>query len=190
LFTDPEKEILRRSWGQIVPLADAWVDAFYKRLFELRPDYRTLFPLDMSGQKRKFVRLVAFVVKSLDFAEADWAESVDPREDLLLVLLALGRRHDEFHRIPENAYAPFGDALIQAFLQVLGEQLSLEAQTLWERLYSALALAMRLGQFSVNERADSVSPQEAQQLGEQAFYAQMAGSSSLEARLGLGPEPL
>src|SRR4029079_11720537 len=47
LFTDREKQTLTATWGQLVPLADAWVDVFYRRLFELRPEYRTLFPLDM-----------------------------------------------------------------------------------------------------------------------------------------------
>jgi hypothetical protein len=136
------------------------------------------------------VRLLAFTVKSLDFSDADWRISVDPREDLLLVLLALGRRHEEFHRIPADAYGPFGDALLQALQQVLGEQLSAEARALWQRLYTALALAMRLGAFTVNEQADNVSAEEALQLGEQAFFAQMVSSSSLEARLDLAQEPL
>lgn len=190
MFTDLEKDVLSRSWRQLVPLADAWADAFYKRLFELRPDYRTLFPLDMSGQKRKLVRLLAFALRSLDFADADWRNSVDPRQDLLLVLLALGRRHEEFHRIPADAYGPFGDALLQALEQLLGEQLSAEASALWRRLYSALALAMRLGAFTVNDQAETVSAEEALQLGEQAFSAQMLGSSSLEARLDLAQAPL
>jgi nitric oxide dioxygenase len=188
LFTDQEKEILRRSWSQLVPLADSCADVFYRRLFELRPDYRTLFPLDMSGQKRKLMRAFALVVKSLDFPDAEWQAPHEPRHDLLLIVLALGRRHEEFYRIPTDSYVAFGEAWIATLEQVLGEAFSAEARAVWLKLYALLVIAMRLGAATVDEQADSISSEEAQQLGEQALVNQLA-ATGLEARLGLGGEP-
>jgi nitric oxide dioxygenase len=189
LFTDQEKEALRGSWSQVVPLADSWVDAFCRRVFELHPEYRTLFPLDMSGHKRRFVRLIAFSVKSLDFADENWREPVEPREDLLLVALALGRRHDESYRVPTGGYPVFGEALIYALEQVLQERLSAEARAAWQKAYERLALVLRLGGTTVDERNQRVSPEEVQRLGGQALLEQMAASSSLEARLSFATEP-
>lgn len=187
MFTDQEKEALRGSWGQVVPLADSWVDAFCRRVFEVRPEYRTFFPLDMSGHKRKFVRLIAFSVKALAVSDGSWRDPVEPREDLLLIALSLGRRHDESYRVPAGAYPVFGEALIYALEQVLRERLSAEARAAWQKAYERLALALRLGGTTVDEHDQRVSPEEVQRLGGQALLEQMA--TGLEARLGLATEP-
>ena len=73
MFSDGEKETIRKSWRLVVPIAETAADLFYRRLFELRPDYRGLFPAEMSGQKRKLIRMLAFIMKSLD-----WNDSDDP----------------------------------------------------------------------------------------------------------------
>lgn len=188
MFTDQEKEALRGSWGQVVPLADSWIDAFWRRLFEQHPEYRTLFPLDMSAHKRRFVQLIAFSVKALDFADESWREPVDPREDLLLVALALGRRHHESYRVPTGAYLAFGEALMHALEHVLQERLSADARAVWQKAYARLAFALGLGRDTVDERSQRVSAEEAQRLGAQALVEQIAQSKSLEARLDFATE--
>ena len=91
MFTNDDKKALLGSWRLVVPIADTAADLFYRRLFELRPDYRQLFPDDMSGQKRKLVKMLAFIVRSLDWSEEHWKDDVAPSEDLMLVVLATTR---------------------------------------------------------------------------------------------------
>ena len=40
MLDDQQKVLLRDSWRMVVPIAETAADLFYKRLFELRPDYR------------------------------------------------------------------------------------------------------------------------------------------------------
>jgi hypothetical protein len=72
MFTDPEKEAIRRSWRLVVPIAETAADLFYRRLFELRPECRVLFPSDLSSQKQKLVKMLAFVVEALDWSDDEW----------------------------------------------------------------------------------------------------------------------
>lgn len=93
MITDQEKASIRDSWRLVVPIAETAADLFYKKLFELRPEYRWLFPDDMRSQKRKLLAMLSFIVKALDWPDSAWREQVEEEDDLCLVLLALGRRH-------------------------------------------------------------------------------------------------
>src|SRR5262245_41719069 len=111
LNTD-QKLAIKRSWELVTPIAETAAELFYKRLFEMAPQYRALFPTDMTLQKRKLLTMLAFIVRSLDWSEDAWREAVDTEEDLFLVVLALGRRHVELYRVPDEAYDTVGGALL------------------------------------------------------------------------------
>jgi hypothetical protein len=49
--------------------------------------------------------MLAFIVKSLDWPESAWKDTISAEQDLVLVVLALGRRHKDLYRIPEESYA-------------------------------------------------------------------------------------
>lgn len=66
----------------------------------------------MSGQKRKLIRMLAFIMKSLDWHEAEWREEIDPMDDLMLVVLAMGRRHSQLYRIPRESYAVVPESIV------------------------------------------------------------------------------
>nr|WP_287082227.1 globin domain-containing protein [Methylobacterium sp.] len=51
-------------------LGDAVADLFYGRLFDIAPQVRSLFPDDMTAQKRKLVAMLALAVSNLDKPEA------------------------------------------------------------------------------------------------------------------------
>jgi len=144
MITEEDKEHIRRSWKLVIPIADTAADLFYKRLFELKPEYQSLFPADMAGQKSKLVRMLAFIVKALDFPESAWREDVSDAEDLLLVLLALGRRHDALYRIPREAYGSVGEALLWTLDYGLGEAFSPPVRAAWTAVYKAVSTTMIL----------------------------------------------
>ncbi|HZU85106.1 MAG TPA: globin domain-containing protein [Polyangiaceae bacterium] len=149
MITDEEKAIIKDTWRLVVPIAETAADLFYRRLFELRPEYRRLFPDDMRSQKRKLVAMLAFVVKSLDWPEAAWRETVPEEDDLCLIVLALGRRHSEIYKIPDSSYDVVGEALLWTLDYGLGKKFDAAARAAWTRVYTVLALTMKMGRLSV-----------------------------------------
>lgn len=144
MITEEDKDHIRRSWKLVIPIAETAADLFYKRLFELKPEYRSLFPENLAGQKSKLVRMLAFIVKSLDYPESAWKDDVAEAEDLLLVLLALGRRHESLYRVPREAYGPVGEALLWTLDYGLGEAFSPQVRAAWTAVYKAVSTTMIL----------------------------------------------
>jgi hemoglobin-like flavoprotein len=145
LLTDTDKEVIRATWRLVEPIGDTTADLFYRRLFELEPGYRALFKNDLTAQKRKLLAMLAFIVKSLSWVDAAWRDEVDPESDLFMVVLALGRRHRELYKIPDEAYATVRDTLLWTLDYALGEAFAPEAQSAWKRVYDLVAMTMKLG---------------------------------------------
>lgn len=151
MLTTQHKEAIRRSWQLVVPIGDTAADLFYKRLFELEPRYRTLFPQDMAPQKRKLLAMLAFMVKSVDWPAEAWQESVNPEEDLLLVVLALGRRHSDLYEVPDASYETVGQALLWTLDYGLGEAFTEDVHEAWASMYTLVAKTMKMGRLYVGE---------------------------------------
>lgn len=149
MLTGKDKAAILRSWELVVPIADTAADLFYQRLFELAPEYRSMFSEDMAPQKRKLLAMLAFIVRALDWDPADWRESVDPEQDLFLVVLALGRRHSELYEVPDEAYDAVGAALLWTLDYGLGEAFTEEVREAWTRVYTILAQTMKMGRCAV-----------------------------------------
>ncbi len=145
LLTDEEKRLIVGAFRLVVPVAETIADLFYARLFEEQPQYRKLFPDDMTGQKRKLIAMLSFITKSLDWSEDQWRDDVNPQDDLFLVVLALGRRHHTLYKIPEDAYEPVERSLMWALDQGLGQAFSPDLRSAWTKLYRALATSMKIG---------------------------------------------
>ncbi|MCC6522877.1 MAG: nitric oxide dioxygenase [Polyangiaceae bacterium] len=153
MLSQAEREMVVRSWRLVVPIADTAADLFYRRLFELRPDYRAYFPEDMTGQKKKLVHMLAFIVRSMDWPDSAWNDDVSPDEDLFLVVLALGRRHTEIYGIPDEAYAPVGEALLWTLDYGIGKDFDAQLRSAWARLYGLVARVMKMGVRSIADRS-------------------------------------
>jgi hemoglobin-like flavoprotein len=180
VFSDSEKDIVQRSWRLVVPNADTAADLFCRRLFELRPEYRSLFGEDLSAQKRKLVRMLAFVVHSLEWREEQWREDVDPSEDLMLVVLALGRRHWDLHKIPTESYGVVGEALIWTLEHALGDAFTPATRQVWLKLYASLANTLQMGAAAI--LPTDIGATEA--LADDVFVRQQAAVGTDDARLG------
>ncbi len=154
LLTAEEKQMIVRSYRLIAPISETVGDLFYRRLFETRPQYRTLFPDDMGKQKRKLMAMLAFIAKCLDWAEGQWRQDVRPDEDLFLVVLALGRRHHVLYKIPDDSYDPVRASLLWALEQGLGDAFTKDFRRAWDKLYNVLATSMQLGAKSSRIKAE------------------------------------
>ena len=179
MLTDSEKAAIRTSWRLVVPIAETAADLFYRRLFELKPEYRQLFSMDMASQKRKLLHMLAFVVKSLDYREADWKNDVPADEDMMLVVLALGRRHSELYKIPPESYDVVAEALIWTLHFGLGEAFTPEVQAAWTHIYTLLARTMRMGSATIDRERALGSASQAQAYGQQALRQQL-GDAGIE----------
>ena len=189
MFSDAEKNAIRRSWRLCIPIADTVADLFYRRLFELAPQYRSLFAEDMSAQKRKLIRMLAFIVKSTEWADEQWKDEVNPEEDLMLVVLALGRRHTHLYRVPKEAYAAVGEALMWTLAQGLGDALDEKTRSAWALLYDLLSKTMMMaGSVEVDSDVSIASAEDAERNGEAALLTQLAAAGIDDARLGIQEE--
>jgi hemoglobin-like flavoprotein len=155
MLNDAQKQIIRDTWRLVVPIADTAADLFYRRLFELKPEYRAYFTSDMATQKKKLLAMLVFIVAAQDWPDSAWRETVDVESDLCMVVLALGRRHSDLYRIPDSAYDAVGEALLWTLDYGLGAKFDAPARAAWTQLYTLLALTMKMGRLSVQPIEES-----------------------------------
>ncbi len=144
MLTEEYKQAIRRSWRLLAPLGETVSDLFYRRLFELRPDLRGLFPGDMEAQKKKLLAMLVFTVKSLDWPIEEWSQEIDPEEDMFLIILALGRRHRHLYNVEDEHYGPVGEALVWTLEQGLGQVFEGTTKAAWIKVYGILSTTMKI----------------------------------------------
>ena len=130
--TPRQQTLIRESWAQVAPIADAAATIFYDRLFELDPSLRRLFSrTDMAGQRRNLMQTLAVVVASIDRLE-----SIVPAVE------ALGRRHAGYG-VEAAHFETVGQALLDSLAVGLGEDFTAEARDAWATAYGILAGVMQ-----------------------------------------------
>jgi len=132
-LTAQQKRLVRQTFDSISDYPEAVVFLFYGRLFELAPEVRNLFHIDMREQTRKLADMIATIVGALDRFE-----------ELRPELMELGRRHAGYGAKPEHY-----DMLRQALLWALGQALSGEfdrnTKAAWNTLLETVAATMLEG---------------------------------------------
>ncbi len=104
---------------------------FYDELFRLAPERQSLFPDDISGQKRKFTAMLGEFVKNLDRIGQVSEDIVD-----------LGHRHLAYD-VDEEDYEVFGQALLNTLEKVLGPVMTPEIREAWAAAYDMIARVMQ-----------------------------------------------
>jgi hemoglobin-like flavoprotein len=161
MLSDEEKGLIRNGWKLLEPIADTAVDLFCRRLFDRRPDYRVLFAEDLAAPKKQLVTTLGFIVKALDWPASEWRAEVAEADDLLLALVALGRRHAELQGVADERYDAVGEALIWTLDYAIGEPFDANARAAWTRLWGLIATALRMGRAMGPERASERPAQRA-----------------------------
>jgi hemoglobin-like flavoprotein len=125
--------LVQTTFAVVAPLADDVAALFYRRLFEIDPSLESMFPGDISGQRRKLTVMLTAAVKGL------------PRLDRLIpVLEDLGRRHAEYGVI-ESHYETVGEALLWTLEKGLGPEFTPDVKEAWTTVYGVLAATMKAG---------------------------------------------
>jgi hemoglobin-like flavoprotein len=129
-MTPQQIELVQSSFRKVVPIAGTAADLFYNRLFEIAPEVRSLFPQDLSEQKKKLMGMLGTAVGSLH-----------KLEEILPTVVDLGKRHKGYG-VTAAHYAPVGAALLWTLEQGLGVDFTPEVKAAWTDTYTTLAGAM------------------------------------------------
>lgn len=132
-FTLRQKRLVRQSFESVSEYSDSVVTLFYGRLFELAPQVRPLFKIDIREQAAKLMDTLTSLVDALDRFE-----------ELRGFLWELGRRHAEYKVEPAH-YQVLVQALTWAFAQALGLEFDRETRLAWEQLLNAVSEVMIAG---------------------------------------------
>lgn len=123
-------DLVQHSFNKAAPHAERVGELFYQRLFQIRPDFRSLFTSDMAVQQRKLMQTLAIAVEGLR----------NP-EKIIPVAQDLGRRHSEYG-VDAEYYTDVGAALLWTLEQGLGDDFTPEVRRAWETAYGFLSSIM------------------------------------------------
>ena len=126
-MTPQQVSLVQESFSKVAPIAPQAADLFYGRLFEVAPTVRTLFPDDLSEQKKKLMGMLAVVVGGLDKLDT-----------ILPAASALAKRHVDYGAAPEH-YPVVGGALLWTLEKGLGEAWTPELAQAWTDAYETLS---------------------------------------------------
>ncbi len=127
-------ELLETSFQAIAPHGEAFVTAFYERLFTRFPQTRAFFAsTDMKEQRKKLLGALVLVIQNLRKPEV-----------LTNALKGLGERHVHYGVRPEH-YPIVGAVLLETFSDVLGERWTPAYHDAWAEAYEAISAIMLEG---------------------------------------------
>ena len=128
----PEKiELVKSSWAKVAPISEQAAELFYGKLFELNPEFKSLFKSDMKEQGRKLMAMLNTAVNSLDKLET-----------IVPAVQDMGRRHVGYG-IKDEDYDTVGEALIWTLEQGLGEGFTPDVKEAWVDTYTLVATTMK-----------------------------------------------
>lgn len=130
MLNERQIEVIRTTFLTVFPLTDQAALHFYKRLFELAPETRTLFPEDITAQGRKLFMMLATIVDRLD-----------KMDTVLPAARELARRHVRYGA-QDRHYEVVGQALIETLKDHTGPTFNDEAEDAWVAAYTLLSGVM------------------------------------------------
>jgi NAD(P)H-flavin reductase/hemoglobin-like flavoprotein len=130
LFDLMDIAALRGSWAKVAAAGDDVPLYFYSHLFLSHPEVRSMFPIQMSGQRDKLVAALGGVVSN-----------VDELDNVMPLLEQLGRDHRRFAVITEH-YTAVGASLLATLKKFLGPYWTPDLADTWAQAYGLVAKVM------------------------------------------------
>ena len=121
---------LKDSWAKVAAAGDDVPLYFYSHLFLSHPEVRSMFPIQMSGQRDKLVAALGAVVSG-----------VDEIDKVIPVLEQLGRDHRRFAVVIEH-YTAVGASLLATLKKFLGTSWTPDLADTWAQAYGLVAKVM------------------------------------------------
>jgi len=132
-LTLKQKRLVRDSLESIREYETSVVVLFYGRLFEIAPETRALFKIDIRQQSKKLLDTLTAAV-----------ESLDRFEELVPFLAELGRKHVTYG-VQTEQYEKLRSAFLWALGQALGLEFDRETRAAWDQLLTTISAAMLEG---------------------------------------------
>jgi len=126
-MTPDQVKLVQESFAKVAPISEQAAILFYDRLFEIAPQVKSMFPDDMTEQRRKLMATLAVVVKGLDNLES-----------ILPAASALAKRHVSYGAKPAH-YPVVGAALLWTLEKGLGGAWTPEVAEAWTAAYGTLS---------------------------------------------------
>jgi hemoglobin-like flavoprotein len=130
-MTTEQKHLIRHTFDLVAPMADSVAEVFYRRLFELDPSLRAMFPPVLVEQGRKLMQMLGAAIGMLDRPQ-----------QLIAVLESLGKRHAGYG-VRDEHYDTVGEALLWTLERGLGPVFTPEVKAAWAALYGIVATTMK-----------------------------------------------
>lgn len=108
-MTPEQITLIQQSFSKVAPISEQAAVLFYDRLFEVAPSVRTMFPEDMTEQRKKLMGMLAAVVGGLSNLDS-----------ILPAASALAKRHVAYGAVAEH-YPVVGATLLWTLEKGLGE---------------------------------------------------------------------
>ena len=140
-MTNEQINLVRKSFLKIGPVVEEAAVLFYARLFELDPELRQLFNIDMLEQGHKLMQILGFAVDKLDKVE-----------ELVPTLRELGARHVDYG-VKDAHYDTVGTALLWTLEKALKSGYTSETHEAWISVYDLIAESMKSGASTLQDRS-------------------------------------
>jgi hemoglobin-like flavoprotein len=119
--------LVQDSFAKVALISEQAAVLFYDRLFEVAPTVKTMFPADLTEQRKKLMGTLAVVVNGLSNLES-----------ILPAASALAKRHVSYGAKPEH-YPVVGGALLWTLEKGLGKAWTPEVAAAWTAAYGTLS---------------------------------------------------
>jgi nitric oxide dioxygenase len=126
-MTSEQINLVQQSFAKVAPISETASSLFYDRLFEVAPSVRTMFPADMTEQRKKLIAMLAVVVKGLGDLDS-----------ILPAASALAKRHVGYGAKAEH-YPVVGSVLLWTLEKGLGDAWSADLAAAWTAAYGTLS---------------------------------------------------
>jgi nitric oxide dioxygenase len=126
-MTPDQVKLVQESFSKVAPISEQAAVLFYDRLFEVAPAVKSMFPADLTEQRKKLMATLAVVVNGLTNLES-----------VLPAASALAKRHVGYGAKPEH-YPVVGGALLWTLEKGLGAAWTPELAAAWTAAYGTLS---------------------------------------------------
>jgi hemoglobin-like flavoprotein len=126
-MTPDQVKLVQESFSKVAPISEQAAVLFYDRLFEVAPAVKSMFPADLTEQRKKLMATLAVVVNGLTNLES-----------VLPAASALAKRHVSYGAKPEH-YPVVGGALLWTLEKGLGAAWTPELAAAWTAAYGTLS---------------------------------------------------
>jgi hemoglobin-like flavoprotein len=120
-------KLVQQSFAKVAPISEQAAVIFYDRLFEIAPSVKSMFPADLTEQRKKLMATLAVVVNGLGNLES-----------VLPAASALAKRHVSYGAEAEH-YPVVGAALLWTLEKGLGDAWTPEVAGAWSAAYGTLS---------------------------------------------------